>query len=297
MSGTSATRQTVDSRAFSIMFVLCILWGLQQVAIKSIIADVTPLMQGALRSGVAVALLAAWMRHRSIPILADGGTLRPGLAVGTLFGIEFVCIYLGLQYTNASRMSVFVYLAPPLTALGVHLFVPGERLAPRQWFGIALAFLGIVVAFSDGFLAARGDTAVGDLLGIVAAILWATTTVLIRSSTLSNAPAEKTLLYQLGMSTLLLLVASKALGEAGIVALTAGAIASLAFQSVIVAFVSYLAWFWLLTRYLAGRLAVFSFLTPLFGMTFGVLLLHEPITPLFIVAAAMVGMGIALANR
>jgi drug/metabolite transporter (DMT)-like permease len=279
------------------MFVLCILWGLQQVAIKSIIADVTPLMQGALRSGVAVALLAAWMRHRSIPILADGGTLRPGLAVGTLFGIEFVCIYLGLQYTNASRMSVFVYLAPPLTALGVHLFVPGERLAPRQWFGIALAFLGIVVAFSDGFLAARGDTAVGDLLGIVAAILWATTTVLIRSSTLSNAPAEKTLLYQLGMSTLLLLVASKALGEAGIVALTAGAIASLAFQSVIVAFVSYLAWFWLLTRYLAGRLAVFSFLTPLFGMTFGVLLLHEPITPLFIVAATMVGMGIALANR
>lgn len=279
------------------MLVLCILWGLQQVAIKSVIADVTPLMQGALRSGVAVALLAAWMRHRSIPILADGGTLRPGLVVGTLFGIEFVCIYLGLQYTNASRMSVFVYLAPPLTALGVHLFVPGERLAPRQWIGIALAFLGIVVAFSDGFLAARGDTAAGDLLGIVAAILWATTTVLIRSSTLSNAPAEKTLLYQLGMSTLLLFVASKALGEAGVVALTAGAVASLAFQSVIVAFVSYLAWFWLLTRYLAGRLAVFSFLTPLFGMTFGVLLLHEPITPLFIVAAAMVGMGIALANR
>jgi drug/metabolite transporter (DMT)-like permease len=279
------------------MLVLCILWGLQQVAVKSVIADVTPLMQGALRSGIAVVLLAAWMRHRDIPILADGGTLRPGLAVGTLFGIEFVCIYLGLQYTNASRMSVFVYLAPPLTALGVHLFVPGERLAPRQWFGIALAFLGIVVAFSDGFLAARGDTAAGDLLGIIAAILWASTTVLIRSSTLSNAPAEKTLLYQLGISTLLLFVASKALGEAGVVALTAGAIASLAFQSVIVAFVSYLAWFWLLTCYLAGRLAVFSFLTPLFGMTFGVLLLHEPITPLFIVAAAMVGMGIALANR
>src|SRR5512140_3872067 len=98
MSGASATRQPVDSRAFAIMLVLCILWGMQQVAVKSIIADVTPLMQGALRSGVAVVLLAAWMRHRDIPILADGGTLRPGLAVGTLFGIEFVCIYLGLQY-------------------------------------------------------------------------------------------------------------------------------------------------------------------------------------------------------
>ena len=297
MSATVVTRRPIDSRAFAIMLVLCVLWGLQQVAVKSIIADITPLMQGALRSGVAVVLLAAWMRRRGIPIFADGGTLRPGLAVGALFGIEFVCIYLGLQYTNASRMSVFVYLAPPLTALGVHLFVPGERLAPRQWIGIALAFLGIVVAFSDGFFAAHGDTAFGDLLGIVAAILWATTTVLIRSSTLSNAPAEKTLLYQLGMATLLLFLASKALGEAGVVALTAGALASLAFQSVIVAFASFLAWFWLLTRYLAGRLAVFSFLTPLFGMTFGVLLLHEPITPLFVVAATMVGMGIALANR
>ena len=295
MSG--GARRPIDSRAFAIMLVLCLLWGLQQVAVKSIIADITPLMQGALRSAVAVVLLAAWMLRRGIPIFADGGTLRPGLAVGTLFGIEFVCIYLGLQYTNASRMSVFVYLAPPLTALGVHLFVPGERLAPRQWIGIVLAFLGIVVAFSDGFLAAHGDTAAGDLLGIVAAILWATTTVLIRSSTLSNAPAEKTLLYQLGMSTLLLFAASKALGEAGVVALTAGALASLAFQSVIVAFASFLAWFWLLTRYLAGRLAVFSFLTPLFGMTFGVLLLHEPITSLFVVAATMVGMGIALANR
>jgi drug/metabolite transporter (DMT)-like permease len=291
------TRRPVDSRAFAIMLALCLLWGLQQVAVKSIIADVTPLMQGALRSGIAVVLLAAWMRRRGIPILADGGTVRPGLLVGALFGVEFVCIYLGLQYTNASRMSVFVYLAPPLTALGVHLFVPGERLAPRQWIGIALAFLGIVVAFSDGFLAAHGDTSLGDLLGIVAAILWATTTVLIRASTLSNAPAEKTLLYQLGMATLLLFAASRALGEAGVVALTAGALASLAFQSVIVAFASFLAWFWLLTRYLAGRLAVFSFLTPLFGMTFGVLLLHEPITPLFVVAATMVGMGIALANR
>ena len=124
-------------------------------ALPTYAADITPLMQGALRSGVAVVLLAAWMRRRGIPIFADGGTLRPGLAVGALFGIEFVCIYLGLQYTNASRMSVFVYLAPPLTALGVHLFVPGERLARRQWIGIVLAFLGIVVAFSDGFLAAR----------------------------------------------------------------------------------------------------------------------------------------------
>jgi drug/metabolite transporter (DMT)-like permease len=64
----------------------------------------------------------------------------------------------------------------------------------------------------------------------------------------------------------------------------------------VVAFASYLAWFWLLTRYLAGRLSVFSFLAPLFGVSFGVLLLDEPLTVRFVAAALLVGTGIALVN-
>jgi drug/metabolite transporter (DMT)-like permease len=297
MKHAPVARIPVDARAFAVMVVLCVLWGLQQVAIKSVMTSVTPVMQGAIRSTVAVLLLTAWMRWRNEPIFARDGTLGSGLVVGGLFGLEFVCIYAGLQYTNASRMAVFVYLAPPLTALGVHLFVPGERLAPRQWLGVGVAFVGIAVAFGDGFSAARGRTALGDLLGIVAAALWASTTVLIRSTRLSNAPAEKTLFYQLGLSAPILFAASKLLGEQGVIALDGTAIGSLAFQSLIVAFASYLTWFWLLTRYLAGRLAVFSFLTPLFGVLFGVWLLGEPITPIFSVAALLVGTGIALANR
>src|SRR5688572_32758146 len=59
------------------------------------------------------------------------------------------------SYTNASRMSVFVYLAPPLTALGVHFFVPGERLVLGQWLGVALAFAGLVLAFAEGFFSGQ----------------------------------------------------------------------------------------------------------------------------------------------
>ena len=73
-------------------------------------------------------------------------------------------------------------------------------------------------------------------------------------------------------------------------------VASLVFQFVIVAFASYLAWFWLLTRYLASRLSVFSFLTPLFGVAAGVILLGEPVTVAFLGAAALVGAGIFLVN-
>jgi len=291
------SRRPLDATAYGVMLALCVLWGLQQVAVKTILGDISPVMQGALRSSVATLLLVAWMRQRGIDVIANDGLLPSGLFVGVLFGIEFVCIYLGLQHTNASRMSVFVYLAPPLTALGVHWFVPGEHLSARQWIGIALAFGGIAVAFGEGFLSASGATALGDGLGIAAAVIWATTTVAIRLTPLSHAPAEKTLLYQIGLSVPILFLASHVLGEPGIVTLSAKAIASLAFQSIVIAFASFLAWFWLLTRYLAGRLAVFSFLTPLFGVAFGVLLLGEPVTLQFLAAVVMVGAGIALAAR
>ena len=292
----SAERKPLDATAFSVMVLLTALWGCQQVAIKLTAPDVSLVMQAGIRSILATLLLVAWARLRAIPLLARDGTLGAGVLAGVLFGGEFVFIYAGLAHTAASRMVVFIYLAPIFTALGLQAFVPGERLAPLQWLGAALAFAGVALAFSDGF-AGAGGTWLGDLFGIVAAALWAATTVLIRATGLARVTATKTLFYQLLVSALMLPLASMAMGEKGVVALTPLALASLAYQGVIVAFASYLAWFWLLTRYLAGRLAVFSFLTPLFGVLAGVLVLGESLTPSFALAALLVGAGIVLVNR
>jgi drug/metabolite transporter (DMT)-like permease len=78
--------------------------------------------------------------------------------------------------------------------------------------------------------------------------------------------------------------------------LTLPVLAAFAYQCAVVAFFSYLSWFWLLRRYLAARLSVFSFLTPLFGVLGGVLILGEPLTPAFLLAAGLVGFGILLVN-
>jgi len=279
------------------MIVLCMCWGFQQITIKVAAAGISPIMQAGLRSIIAAAVLLVWARLRRIPLLARDGTLAVGMLAGALFAAEFVFIYAGLAHTTASRMVVFVYFAPCLTALGLQWFVPGERLNAGQWTGIVLAFLGVVLAFADGFSMDQGSTLIGDAFGVVAAALWAATTVVIRSTRLTSASATKTLFYQLGISALVLPLASLAAGEPGITALTPKVVASLAYQSVIVAFASYLAWFWLLTRYLAGRLAVFSFLTPLFGVAFGVIFLTEPLSAAFLGAALLVGAGIVLVNR
>ncbi|TAN49813.1 MAG: DMT family transporter [Betaproteobacteria bacterium] len=279
------------------MVLLTALWGCQQVAIKLTAPDVSLVMQAGIRSIIATLLLLAWARLRAIRLFGADGTLGAGVLAGVLFAGEFVFIYAGLAHTAASRMVVFIYLAPIFTAIGLQVFVPGERLGPLQWVGAALAFGGVALAFADGFAAAGGGTWLGDLFGVIAALLWGATTVLIRATGLARVTATKTLLYQLAVSALVLPLASLALGERGVVAVTPLAIASLAYQGAIVAFASYLAWFWLLTRYLAGRLAVFSFLTPLFGVLAGVLVLGEALTSSFALAALLVGAGIVLVNR
>ena len=183
-----------------------------------------------------------------------------------------------------------------MTALGLHWFVPSERLQFVQWVGVLLAFLGIVVAFGDGFTSSPASL-LGDTFGVIAALLWATTTIVVRTTRLASISASKTLFYQLAVSALLLLLASPLIGEPGIIDLSPLVLASLFYQSVIVAFASYLAWFWLLTRYLAARLSVFAFFTPLFGVAAGVVVLGEPLRPTFVIAVALVGSGIYLVNR
>jgi drug/metabolite transporter (DMT)-like permease len=290
------SRRPLDTAAVATMLVLTALWGFQQVAVKLAAHGISLVMQGAIRSALACVLVVAWSRLRGIPLIARDGTLVPGVLAGLLFGAEFAMIYAGLAHTTAARMVVFLYLAPCLTALGLALFVPGERLGTVQWAGVGIAFAGIAFAFGDGFATGGASTWRGDALGVAAAFGWAATTVLIRATSLARVRAEKTLAYQLAVSAPLMLAVSLALGEPGIVQATPVAMASLAFQTVVVAFASYLAWFWLLTRYLASRLAVFSFAAPLFGVAFGHLVLGDALTPAFVAAAGLVGAGIVLVN-
>ena len=277
------------------MVLLCLVWGVGHVAAKIAAHGISLVFQSGLRSLIAGALLLVWVYLRKIPLWERDGTLWPGIWAGLLFAGEFIFIYAGLAFTDAARMVVFVYLAPCMTALGLHFLIPQERLNARQWGGILLAFLGIGVAFGDGFLSGRG-TLLGDFYGLVGAALWAATTVVIRTTRLAAVSAPKTLFYQLAVSAPVLFVASWLMDESGIFQLTPHVIAAFLYQCIAVAFASYLAWFWLLRHYLAARLGVLTFLTPIFGVLAGVLLLREPLTPSFAAAAVLVGAGIYLVN-
>ncbi len=294
----SASRKSLDGLCTALMLLLCLCWGLQQVAIKLAAPNMGTVLQTGVRSLLAAVMVGGLMLWRGSSFSMRDGTFWPGLGAGALFAAEFACIALALTLTSASHVVVFLYTAPIFTVLGLHWLVPGERLRRAQWSGILLAFIGIALAFSSGFDGtASTDRLLGDALGILGAIMWAATTILIRRSSLSEAAPTRTLLYQLGVSALLLLPLAGAMGQMGRVSMTGLTWANLLFQTVVVTFASYLAWFWILRNYLASRVSVFSFLTPLFGVAFGVLILHEVVGARFSVGALLVLAGIILVNR
>ncbi len=286
----------LDPLAYTLLLACCLFWGFQQVLIKATVPEVPPVFQAALRFAGATLLLWLWSRWRKVSLVPRDGTLGPGLLAGALFAGEFVCIYTGLQFSSASRLTVFLYTAPFWVAAVLPFFVASERLRPLQWLGLACAFAAVVFAFWDG-LGNSTQPWWGDALALCAGMLWGLTTVVIRSSALARTSAEQLLFYQIALSALILPLVSIALGERWSVSWSGFSIASLLLQTIVGAFASYLAWMWLLGRYPAGKLSAFVFLTPIFALLFGAWWLHEPVTPGLLIAVALVGVGIVLVNR
>lgn len=295
----SDRKSHLDTLAVAAVVACCFLWGLNQVAAKVALSEVAPLWQATIRSFGGALLVWGWSRYRGIALFERDGSLPGGLLAGALFGAEFLCIFIGLQFTTASRMVVFIYISPFVVALGMPFIARAEQLSRWQMAGLLLAFAGVAWAFAEGFTmpAAGEHQLLGDALGVLAGVLWGATTLAIRGSKLGSANAEKTLLYQLAVSGLLLFVAALVAGSPLPVRLSTLVWASLFFQVAIVTFASYLVWFWLVRSYPATKLSSFTLLTPVFGLLMGALLLGEPITLRLVLALAAVALGIVLVNR
>ena len=291
-----AERKSVDATAASLMLLFCLILGFQQVVIKGVAEDISPMVQIALRSAISGCLVVGLAYWRGIYWKEIRRHWGPGVLVGLGFAAEFAFVAWGLTYTLASHMSVFLYTAPIFAALGLHLWVPGEQLSTRQWWGVGLAFIGMVIAMASS--GAYGiDIIIGDALGLLAGLSWAATTIVIRRTSLSEAPAELTLSYQLSITALLLLPFAALSGQLFSAQFTSMAVASLGFQALIISFAALMLWFTLLRRYRASQLGVFSFLGPLFGVLFGTLLLNEPLSINFIFGGGVILVGIILVTR
>lgn len=287
-------RHPLDSRAVVLVVMLCMIWGIQQVALKVVSGNVAPVMQLAIRFAGASVVFGTWVLLREGRRAFKDGTLRSGLLLGSLFSLEFIFAGQSLLHTTAAHSIVFLYTAPIFTALGLQ-FLPEEKLGRMQWAGIGVAFVGILVAFLGFGGRPASELLMGDSLALLAGMCWGLSTVVLRRGRVGGARTAKTVLYQVGTATVLLAAFAAASDQAE-VNFTGRAVLLLLFQTLVIAISSYLVWFWLLRHYLTSRLMLLSLLTPLFGAIFGFVLLHDPIGPRFGVGGALVLMGILIVN-
>lgn len=288
-------RDAVDAAAVAIMIILTFSWGLNGVASKVANTGFNPVLVSVLRSAIAGTLVFAWCRIRGIPLFERDGTLWPGLLAGFLFGAEFLCIFIAFDYTSVGRGALLINAMPFWVLVGAH-FLLGERLTPKKVAGVALAFAGVYVIFSDRLSAPGPDAWIGDLLTLAAGMLWGATSLVIKSTRLNSTGPEKLLLYQLAiagvMSLPLLAFAGPLLRY-----VSAANIFALLFQAVFVVGFTYLVWFCLMRRYPASGLASFAFLTPAFSVLLGGLLLGETLTWKVGLALLLIAAGLTIVNR
>ena len=292
----SSAGRALTPGAIALMLMLCLSWGFNQIAVKLALPDVPPMLQALIRSigALPVLLVIGWFR--GVKFFERDGTLWPGVIAGVIFGIEFVLIYRGLLLTSASRAVVFLYVAPFFVALGSFVFL-GERLRAPQWGGLALSFAGVALAIGVPQANVDAKVLLGDLLIVAGGALWATTTLIVKTTALIKAPAEKGLGYQVAISIPILALAAWISGETITHVPGPLSLALLAYQAFWVVGLTFLLWFALVKTYSASKLSAFTFVTPLFGVVASYFIMHDTLTIAFGVAALLVIAGLYLVNK
>jgi len=270
--------------------------GLNQALVKLVNAGMSPMFQSGLRSACAFVVVLLWTLILRKPMDFRGGSVPWGVLMGVLFALEFAFLFIALDYTTVSRVSLFFYSMPLFTAIGAHFLIPEERFHPAKVFGLVIAFAGLSLGLTDTSSQPSATSWIGDALAIAGALCWSAIALGIRTTVLIQRHAEQVMLFQLGVSAILLLGAAPAFGDT-IRNMTMTIAWIFAFQVIAVASIGYLLWARILAIYPVGNMASFSLLAPLFGVLSGWVIFDDPLTPRFAIALLLVGIGLIVINR
>lgn len=276
------------------------IWGGTFIAGR-ILALAVPAAVGALlRYAVAVValLVAAWWLEGGLPRLTRRQILGTVL-LGITGILAYNLFFLGaLARLPASRTSLIIALNPIVTIAAASLLL-GERMTAHRWLGVAVALVGvwIVVARGEVFGSVFRAVDVGELLMFGGVCSWAAYTLIGRRVLEGLTPLAATTYASLWGSALLAAVAGPDLLELRAAQLTAPVVLSVLYLGVLGTSVAFVWYYQAVQRLGAARTVIFNNLVPVFGASFGVLLLGEPLLPSMLVGGAIAVTGVMLVSR
>jgi drug/metabolite transporter (DMT)-like permease len=288
-------KEALDLTGTVVLTGTMLLFAFGQAVVKVTNEGLQPVFFAGLRSALAVGMVWAWMRFRGLPLNLARGMVPAGLMIGVFFSAEFLFLFLAMDLTTLGRASVLFYTMPLWFAVLAHLGLPGERITPRRALGLGLAFCGAAFAILSRGADGAGSLT-GDLCALGGAVGWAATAFVARRPVMAAAGPERQLWWMTAVSAVILLAAAPLFGPL-VRDLQPVHVAGLLFHASVVVTGGFITWLWLLARYPAATVASFSFLTPIFAIALGAALFGESVQPSLVVAAGLVGAGIALINR
>lgn len=289
MAATSVDAEqpaTITGRDLAFLILINLIWGMNLIASKVGVTAFPPVFFTAMRFGsVALFLLPLLRIHR--------GQMRNLIAAAALTGpASFALLFNGVDLVgDASMVAIASQMGVPFSTL-LSVWLLGESIRWRRRLGIALAFLGIVVIGLDP----RAFTYWQGLLLVVASC-FLSSLGLIYIKRLKNIRALELQAWVALAGAPALFVLSFATESGQVQAVTnasAAAWAALAFTAVLSSLVAHTGWYYLLSRYPVTSLSPLTLLSPVFGVFFGVTLLHDQLTWRMLLGGAITLAGVLI---
>ncbi|MEO3825326.1 EamA family transporter [Actinomadura sp. B10D3] len=283
----------MSTRHVLLATLIAALWGFNFVPIKVALDDLPPLLMGAVRFTAAAVPAVFFVRR---PPVAARWLVLVGVPLGVgQFGLLFLGMSLGMP---AGLASVVLQVQAIFTALFAAVLLR-ERPGARQIGGMVVAFGGVTLL---GLAQAEGGSPVGAfLISLLAAASWGLANVAMRRmNQTAGEPVDAfgfmvwmSLVPPLPLFALSLIFEGPAAVPAAARDLTLPGAASMAFIAYVSTLFCFGAWGWLIRRYEAGTVAMYSLLVPPFGLASATVLLGEHVDPVRLTGAALVIAGVA----
>jgi drug/metabolite transporter (DMT)-like permease len=262
--------------AWLILLATLSLWSGNWIVARAVRDAVAP---GIATAGRLIVVLAILLPFVFISMKNKIKTLSPrdwkilaalGFAGG---GIHLALQWLGLHYTTATSGVLYLSTAPIFVLLMAPLALK-ERIAARQWIGVALSFCGIATIASQGDLARLASLSFnrGDLMALASMVMWASYTVLLR---LRRDPLDVAELIVAVCAFGLVFMAPWVAFERAPLHFNTTAIAAILYSAVASLLLAYAGWSYVVSRLGAARAGITMHLMPAIGVLLAAIFLGE----------------------
>lgn len=301
LGSLAPSAQTDTSRSFGTtdiaLIVMTFIWGLNFVVVKTLISGMIPLAFVSIRFVLGAALFVFLVRVREggfqIPRVAWRRVALVGLVGTALYQPLYIT---GLSFTKVSNAALIVACTPVFIVL-LNRALGRERFTARGWLGIALSFVGIgLVVLSGGEFGFADNSWIGDLLLLVATVLWAVYSVLAAPLLRRYSPLSVTALSTICGTIPLVLISLPALFAEDWASIPPGGWLGLGYSAIFAIVVAYVIWNTGVKRLGGARTAIYNNLTPVIATVLAAIFLGDALTPQKILGAIVIFMGLYLAR-